>query len=172
MSIARPAPEPEVLSRHLVVFTGLFYQDFSNAFLNLWKAISFLGALWQGVSQFNCKLCEEPLYITLANLAFASFTACPLVLVFRKARKARSRFTFSTALVISQPSVSALPSLHASSIHFPVMLQAIFIALVWTSHIPENTSNALTNNRLSYFQICLSISMCIHSAHAGIKWPL
>lgn len=157
---------------HLVGFAGLFYQDFSNAFLNLWKAVSFLGALWQGVSQFNCKLCEEPLYVAVANLAFASFISCPLIPVFRKARKARSWFTFSAALLISQPSVSALPSLHAGSRHFPVMLQAIFIALVWTSPIPENTSNALTNNRLSDFQICLSISMCIHSAHAGIKWPL
>lgn len=110
----------------LVGFAWLLHQDFSNAFVNLWNAVSFLGALWQGVSQFNCKLSEEPLYIAVTNLAFASFISCPLVLVFRKARKPHSWFTFSTALVISQPSVSALPSLHAGSTGFPVKLQAFY----------------------------------------------
>jgi len=35
VSVAHSAPEPEMMSKHLVGFAGLFYQDFSNAFLNL-----------------------------------------------------------------------------------------------------------------------------------------
>lgn len=137
VSLAHSVLEPEVMSGLFVGFTRVLYQDFSNVFLNLWKAIGFLNAPWQGVSQFNYKLCQEPLYIAVINLAFASFISCPLVLMFRKAVNAHSWFTFPTALMISQPSVSAWASFQAGSICFPVMLQDIFIALIWTCPIPE-----------------------------------
>lgn len=108
-------------------FIGLLRQDFPNAFVNPCKALSFLGGLWQGVSQFNFKLYKELFYVAASSLAFDDLQSCLLVPVFRKAKKCYCKFTFSTALVISQPSYCCHLCMPCT---FLVVLQAIFIALI------------------------------------------